>query len=146
MQAVKKCLNLTFKVNFYALFYSSPLIQYSKFNNFLWVLGMLILRERSFQFCIPPFENSTTRIAIVCTTTSLVRAQERTPIQVNKAHSTLQKCGTYLRSPSTHRRIVFCFKYSITFKGAYISKGIFNFVPSFNTEQNYCPLTFSILG
>jgi hypothetical protein len=42
-------------------FWGPPLIQFSKFNNFLWVCWFLIL--------YPPFENSTTRIAIVNTYT-----------------------------------------------------------------------------
>ena len=41
----------------FALFDTSPLTQFSKFNNFLWVCWFLVL--------YPPFENSTTRIAIM---------------------------------------------------------------------------------
>ena len=36
----------------FALFDTSPLTQFSKFNNFLWV-SMLILRQKSFKSCTP---------------------------------------------------------------------------------------------
>ena len=45
------------------IFDSSPLIQNPKFNNFLWICWFAI-----FLILYPPFENSTTRIAISATT------------------------------------------------------------------------------
>ena len=45
----------------FALFGTSPLTQFSKFNNFLWVCWFLGKNLSNF---VPPFENSTTRIAI----------------------------------------------------------------------------------
>ena len=64
---------LTFfdKINFYIplllkwcpIFDSSPLIQNSKFNNFLWVCWCLC---KNLSNLIPPLENYTTRTAIMC--------------------------------------------------------------------------------
>ena len=46
----------------FALFDTSPLTQFSKFNNFLWVCWFLGKNLSNF---VPPFENSTTHIAIL---------------------------------------------------------------------------------
>ena len=57
---------LTYKIDFesqiLALFDTSPLTQYSKFYNFLWVCWFLGKNLSSF---VPPVDNSTTRIAIM---------------------------------------------------------------------------------
>ena len=47
---------LTLKVKFWHFFDTSPLNQFSKFNNFLWA--------KIFPILYPPLENSTTRITI----------------------------------------------------------------------------------
>ena len=49
MRSVKKCLNFTFKVNF--LCQTSPLHQFLKFNNFLWVCWFL---GKFFSNFVPP--------------------------------------------------------------------------------------------
>ena len=46
----------------FALFGTSPLTQFSKFNNFFWVCWFLGKNLSNF---VPPFQNSTTRIAIM---------------------------------------------------------------------------------
>ena len=47
-----------------APFDTSPLIQFLKFNHFFWVSWFLGKNLSNF---VPPLENSTTRLAIVCT-------------------------------------------------------------------------------
>ena len=59
----KLTLNVKFW-HFWALFDTHPLIQFSKFNNFLWVCWFI---GKNLSNLYPPFENSTTHIAILLT-------------------------------------------------------------------------------
>ena len=53
---------LTLKGQILALFDSSPLHQFAKFNEFLWL--QLIFSQKNFLILYPSLENSTTSIAI----------------------------------------------------------------------------------
>ena len=55
--------DIDFKSQVLALFDTSPLTQFPKFNIFLWVCWLL--GKNLSNLAPPPFENSTTRIAIV---------------------------------------------------------------------------------
>ena len=65
MRKIQMIFDIGFESQILALFDSSPLIQNSKFNNFVW--GMLILRQKIFLILYPPIENFTARIAITPT-------------------------------------------------------------------------------
>ena len=56
-----------------------PLIQFSKYNNFFWVCWFLCKNLSNF---VPPFENSTTRIAIVLACLSFGECTARVKLEL----------------------------------------------------------------